>query len=354
MTQEKNVGIYTNPEHDLYVEECEPPKSPGPGEVTVKIIACGICGSDVHFQVDGSSGLNHIKEPLILGHEASGIIVNVGPGVTDHKVGDRVSLEPGVPCGVCELCTTNHYNGCSKLEFKSCPGYPGLLQKYVNHPSRMCYNLGKLTFEEGALLEPLSVALSGVRNSGLQVGDPTIISGAGPIGILSALVAKASGASPLVIADINPARLEIAEKIIPGIITHVSDTKANPEEIADQLRKSLGSKAKIVIECTGNESAIAASIFAMEFAATIVIIGCGKDELEIPFGYASFNEMTIKTQFRYTNTWPTLIRLIGDGVLNVKDCISFKYDYTDAKAAFEKAHDPKSPGIKTMIFMNKE
>lgn len=354
MSADKNFGIYTNPKHDLYVGDSAVPDEPGPGEVTVRIVACGICGSDVHFQVDGSSGLNHITEPLILGHEASGVIVKLGPGVSDHKVGDRVSIEPGVPCNVCENCVTGHYNGCPKLEFKSCPGYPGLLQKFVNHPARLCYNLGSLSFEEGALLEPLSVALSGVRHSGLTIGEPTIISGAGPIGILSALVAKAAGASPLVIVDINPARLELAEKIIPGIKTHATSPEDTPEATANKLRKLLGAKAKIVIECTGNEQAIASSIFAMEFAATIVIIGCGKDQMEIPFGYASFNEVNIKTLFRYTNTWPTLIRLIESGTLNVKDCVSFKYDYTQAKEAFAKAHDPKSPGIKTMIFMSEK
>lgn len=354
MAGEKNFGIYTNPEHDLYGEEVAMPKAPGENEVTVKIIACGICGSDVHYQKEGTSGLNHVEEPMILGHEAAGIIVAVGPNVKQHKVGDRVSVEPGTPCNVCENCITGHYNGCPTLQFKSCPGYPGLLQKYVNHPARLCYNIGDLSFEEGALLEPLSVALSGVRRSGLTVGEPTIVSGAGPIGVLTALVARAAGASPLLIVDINEARLDLAKKIVPGVLTHKTDLKLTPKETAKKLQEQLGSKAKRVIECTGNEAAISTDIFSMEFAATIVIIGVGADEVKVPINYISFNEMTVKSIFRYTNTWPTLIRMIQSGVLNVKDCVSFKYGYKDSKEAFEKAADPKSTGIKTMILMDQE
>lgn len=348
-TMTTNVGVFTNPKHDLYTAEIPDAGPPGPEEVTVHVIATGICGSDCHFQHDGAIGDAVVKGEHILGHESAGVVTKVGSNVQNLKVGDRVSMEPGTNCGVCEFCKTGAYNGCVEMEFKSTPPYPGLMCRYLNHPARLCYNIGHLSYEEGALLEPLSVGLAGVEQSGLKLGDPCVVAGAGPIGIITALLAKASGAAPLAITDLNPARLKLAEEIIPGILTVHLTREDSPEEAGRKIVATIGQKARVALECTGFEPSIAACLFALKFRGVCEIIGVGKDEIKIPFMHFSFNEMTIKGLFRYTNTWPRGIRLLQSGAIDVKKLVSFKYDINDAQSAFKKASDPHTTGIKTMV-----
>lgn len=345
-----NLGVYTNPKHDLYVGKADEPGAPGPKEVTLHIIACGICGSDCHFQHEGHIGPAVIEGEFILGHECSGVIANVGSEVTHLKVGDRVSVDPGENCGECEQCTTGAYNGCAKIEFKSTPPYQGLLRTYVNHPARLCHKIGDMSFEEGALLEPLSVGLAGIEQSGLKIGDATVVCGAGPIGIITALLARTAGASPLAITDLNQARLDLAKQIIPGISTVLVKRETSSQDVASQIIEVLGQKAAIALECTGFESSIAAAIYSLKFRGVCEVIGVGKPDLQIPFMHFSFNEMTIKGLFRYTNTWPRAINLVNSKVIDIKKLVSFKYAFQDAAAAFAKASDPKSTGIKAMIF----
>lgn len=345
-----NLGVYTNPKHELYVGKADEPEAPGPQEVTLHIIATGICGSDCHFQHEGHIGDKVVEGEFILGHESSGIVAKIGSDVTDLKVGDRVSIEPGASCGVCEQCTTGAYNGCSKVEFKSTPPYQGLMRTYVNHPARLCHKIGDMSFEEGALLEPLSVGLAGVEHSRLKIGDAAVVCGAGPIGIITALLARAAGASPLAITDLNPARLELAQQIVPGIKPVLVKRELTPQDVASEIIKQLGQKAAVALECTGFEPSIAAAIYSLKFRGLCEIIGVGKPELQIPFMHFSFNEMTINGLFRYTNTWPRAINLVNSNVIDIKKLVSFKYAVQDAPAAFAKAADPKSTGIKTMIF----
>jgi L-iditol 2-dehydrogenase len=348
-----NIGVFTNPKHELYVAECEPTASdlnPGPGEVTVHIRASGICGSDIHFQKEGCIGPTMVvREEHILGHESSGVVIQIHPSVKDLKVGDRVAVEPGVPCQNCDQCLTGHYNGCSIVQFKSTPPVPGFLRRYVKHPAKYCHKIGDLSFEQGALLEPISVAVAGIEQSGVRLSDPVLICGAGPIGLISAILARAAGAAPLVITDIDIGRLEYAKKVVPHIRTVHVERGMAPEQVAQKVIAVAGLKPRVCIECTGVESSIAVGIYSLDFAGTIHVVGVGKDFQNIPFMHLSVNEITMKFQYRYANTWPKGIRLLNDKIINVDHLVSHRFDLEDSEKAFETAADIKSGAIKVMI-----
>lgn len=161
-----------------------------------------------------------VKDTHVLGHESAGVILAVHPSVTTHKVGDRVAIEPQVICNECEPCLTGKYNGCEKVDFLSTPPVPGLLRRYVNHPAIWCHKIGDMSFEDGACLEPLSVSIAGMQRAGVKLGDPVLICGAGPIGLITLLCCQAAGACPLVITDIDEGRLAFAKDLVPSVITH--------------------------------------------------------------------------------------------------------------------------------------
>jgi L-iditol 2-dehydrogenase len=161
-----------------------------------------------------------VTDTHILGHESAGVILAVHPSVTHLKVGDRVAIEPNIICNECEPCLTGRYNGCEKVQFLSTPPVPGLLRRYVNHPAIWCHKIGDMSFEDGACLEPLSVSLACMQRSGVKLGDPVLICGAGPIGLITLLCCRAAGACPIVITDIDEGRLAFAKDLVPSVITH--------------------------------------------------------------------------------------------------------------------------------------
>ncbi|KAL7919671.1 GroES-like protein [Trichoderma austrokoningii] len=352
-----NIGVFTNPKHDLWINEAEPSveavKSGAdlkPGEVTIAIRSTGICGSDVHFWHAGCIGPMIVEDDHILGHESAGEIIAVHPSVTTLQIGDRVAVEPNVICNACEPCLTGRYNGCEKVEFLSTPPVPGLLRRYVNHPAVWCHKIGNMSYENGALLEPLSVALAGMQRAKVQLGDPVLVCGAGPIGLVSMLCCAAAGACPLVITDISESRLAFAKEVCPRVITHKIEIGKSAEETAKGIVEAFGGiEPAVTMECTGVESSIAAAIYASKFGGKVFIIGVGKNEINIPFMRASVREVDIQLQYRYSNTWPRAIRLIESGVLDLSKFVTHRFTLEDAVKAFETSANPKSGAIKVMI-----
>ncbi|PTB68846.1 L-arabinitol 4-dehydrogenase [Trichoderma citrinoviride] len=352
-----NIGVFTNPKHDLWISEAEPSadavKSGAdlkPGEVTIAVRSTGICGSDVHFWHAGCIGPMIVEGDHILGHESAGEVIAVHPTVTGLQVGDRVAIEPNIICNACEPCLTGRYNGCEKVEFLSTPPVPGLLRRYVNHPAVWCHKIGNMSWENGALLEPLSVALAGMQRAKVQLGDPVLVCGAGPIGLVSMLCAAAAGACPLVITDISESRLAFAKEICPRVTTHRIEIGKSAEETAKGIVSSFGGiEPAVTLECTGVESSIAAAIWASKFGGKVFVIGVGKNEINIPFMRASVREVDIQLQYRYSNTWPRAIRLIENGVIDLSKFVTHRFPLEEAVKAFETSADPKSGAIKVMI-----
>lgn len=259
----ENVAVYTNPEHDLYLHRSEAP-APGDGECLVHVRATGICGSDIHLWKQGHVGDLIVTGPNGLGHESAGVVIAVGKKVTRFQVGDRVAIECGIPYmkATCYFCRIGCYNACPDVVFWSTPPYHGTIVRYHVHPQEWLYKIpDHMSYEDGSLLEPLSVALAAVERSNLRLGDPLLICGAGPIGIVSLLAADAAGANPVVITDTIEARLEYAKKILPRVQTVRIMLDKSAKENADIVKEVLGQEAKIVLECTGQESSISTAIY---------------------------------------------------------------------------------------------
>ncbi|KAL1899336.1 L-arabinitol 4-dehydrogenase [Ceratocystis pirilliformis] len=351
-----NIGVWTNVAHDLKINPCEPSLESvqagsdlRPGEVTVAIKSTGICGSDVHFWHHGCIGPMIVTDEHILGHESAGQVIAVHPSVSTLKVGDRVAIEPNIICGECEPCLTGRYNGCDKVLFLSTPPVPGLLRRYVNHPAMWCHKIDNMTYEEGSMLEPLSVALAGIQRAGITLGDPVLVCGAGPIGLITLLCVKAAGACPIVITDIDEGRLKFAKELVPSVVTHLV-TRQPAEEGAKSIVKSFGGiEPAVVMECTGAEPSIASAIYAAKFGGKVFIIGVGKNEINIPFMRASTREVDIQLQYRYCNTWPRAVRLVESGVISLERLVTHRYKLEDAIEAFKTAADPKTGAIKVQI-----
>lgn len=290
----------------------------------------------------------------ILGHESCGTILAVHPVVTTLQPGDRVAIEPQVPCHSCGPCLSGHYNGCEKVEFLSTPPYPGLLRRYVTHPAMWCHKIPEgMSDEEGAMLEPLSVALYAVQKSGLRLADPLLVCGAGPIGLVTLLCARAAGAAPIIITDLDEGRLSHAKKLVPSVQTFAipRGKEQTAEQIAAQVVTALGIEPSVAIECTGVQSSIATAIFAVCFAGTVFATGVGKSELELPYMRLSTRELTLTFQYRYANTWPKAIRLLESGLVDLKGLVTHRFRIEEAEQAFETARDPAKGALKVMITM---
>ncbi len=291
-----------------------------------------------------------VEDTHILGHESAGIILAAHPSVTHLKVGDRVAIEPNVICNACEPCLTGRYNGCLKMRFLSTPPVDGLLRRYVNHPAVWCHKIGEMSYENGALLEPLSVALAGIERAGLRLGDPILICGAGPIGLITLLCCAAAGAEPIVITDIDEGRLNFAKELCSRARLYKVERGVSPEQAAADIVRIGGDKQPTVaLECTGVESSVASAIWAVKFGGKVFVIGVGKPEMQIPFMRLSTQEVDLQFQYRYANTWPRAIRLVQSGVVDLQRLVTHRFDIEDAVSAFNTAADPKTGAIKVQI-----
>lgn len=294
-----------------------------------------------------------VEQAHILGHESAGVILAVHPTVSHLKVGDRVAIEPGIICNACEPCLTGRYNGCVKMQFLSTPPVDGLLRRYVNHPAIWCHKIGNMSFENGALLEPLSVALAGIERAGVRLGDPVLVCGAGPIGLITALCCAAAGAEPIIITDIDQSRLNFAKELTSRVRTYKVEPGVSPEQAgAEIIKLGGGIQPAVALECTGVESSVAGAIWAVRFGGKVFVIGVGKPDMTVPFMRLATQEIDLQFQYRYANTWPRAIRLLGSGVVNLERLITHRFDIEDAVEAFKTAANPKTGAIKVLIQSN--
>jgi len=286
---------------------------------------------------------------MVLGHESSGTVIEVGSAVKSLKKGDRVAMEPGVPCRRCDRCKEGFYNLCFDMAFAATPPFDGTLAKYYILPEDFCYKLpDHVSLEEGALLEPLAVAVHITRQSNIKHGDSVVVFGAGPVGILCAAVAKSLGASKIVAVDIQPNRLEFI-KNFAGTSTYLSQKISAQDNAANIIRENdLGSGADVVIDASGAEPSIQAAIHVLRMGGSYVQGGMGGDEITFPILAACTKEITIRGSFRYKQgDYKTALELVRTGTVNVKEVISRTVKFEDALQAFEDIRDGK--GIKVLI-----
>jgi len=335
----KNQAAVLYAPHDIRIEERPVPRS-GPREVLIEIKAVGVCGSDVHYYEHGRIGSYVVRQPLILGHESAGVIVDVGEGVGRERIGQRVAIEPGVPDGVCRQCRTGHYNLCPNVRFFGTPPIDGAFTNYVTILSDFAYALpDQMSDEEGALIEPLSVGLWACRKAKLRGGDHVLITGAGPVGILAMKVALALGVTEITMTDISPQRLEVARKL--GATRTVN--------VAQQSLADAGVEADVLIECSGNQRALKDGILALQPAATAVAVGMGPgEEASIPLSFIQNREIILTGTFRYANTYADAIALVASGHIDLKPVITGHYTLAEAEQALQATqNDPAN--IKSVV-----
>lgn len=313
--------------------------------------AVGICGSDVHYWKRGRIGDFILTAPMVLGHESSGIVSAVGEGVTNLKVGDRVAIEPGVGCRICSFCKEGRYNLCPEMKFAATPPYDGSLCRYYVHAADFCFKLpDHVSLEEGALLEPLSVAVHACRRAGISIGSKVLVCGAGPIGLVNLMTAKACGASKVAITDLDEGRLNKAKELGADYVIKVDPAK-DSRALAKEVVDSLG-LADQSIECTGAESSFHTAIHATKSGGTLVVVGMGKAVVQFPIVDALVREVDIRGIFRYVNCYPTALALIASGAVNVKPLVTHHFKLEQSLDAFETSRTGAGGAIKVVIHCN--
>ncbi|KAH3961564.1 hypothetical protein HBH98_171160 [Parastagonospora nodorum] len=340
--------------------ETRPITDPGPNELQIAIKATGLCGSDCSYYSKFRNGDLHACQPLSLGHESAGVVVAIGESVSGFQIGERVALEVGVPCDNCRSCQRGRYNLCPKMRFrssaKSVPHFQGTLQERINHPAKWCHKLpAHVSMESAALLEPLSVAIHATRRAHIEQGDTAIVFGAGAVGLLTAAMAKVSGATTVVIADIDYGRINYALTngfAHKGYIvtpqreaTETAEKLDQAKELATDIMQiaSLNDPefegADVTFDCTGKEICMQAGLYATRPGGQLVMVGMGTPIQTLPMSASHLKEVDIIGIFRYANTYPTGIKLISAGVLpNLDNMITHRYHgLASVKEAFELA-----------------
>ena len=336
----------------------------GPQEVLVEVKKTGICGSDVHFLVHGRIGDYVVESPMVLGHESSGVVYKVGNGVTNLKKGDRVAIEPGATCRMCESCKAGRYQLCPNVRFAATPPIDGTLGRYYRIPADLAYALpSHLTLEDGAMMEPLSVAVHAVSTLGsFRAGKNVAVFGCGPVGILCMAVAKAMGASRVIAVDIVQGRLDFA-KSYAATDVFLPPSPEKDESKPDLSRRSakamkeklnipdrgLGS-IDLVIDASGAEVSVQTGLRICKAAGTYVQVGMGNPDITIDMGVVMSKELQLKGSFRYgPGDYPLAIQLVSEGKIDLKPLVSHRYKFEDAATAFQTARNGKSEDGKGLI-----
>jgi L-iditol 2-dehydrogenase len=324
---------------DVRVEHRAVPE-PGAREVLVEVAAVGVCGSDVHYYEHGRIGSFVVREPMVLGHESSGRVVALGSEASKHAVGDRVTLEPGVPCGSCRECRSGRYNLCRDVRFFATPPIDGAFANYVTIHEDFAFSLpDSVSDEAGALMEPLSVGVWACQKAKVSAGDRVLVTGAGPIGLLAAQCARAFGATEITVTDINAHRLNMAQSM--GATRTIN--------VAEESLEDSGIEADALIECSGHRASLKAGIAALRPAGTAVLVGMGpEEEGVVPLSLIQNHELWLTGTFRYANTYPTAIALAAGGRVDLEGIITGHYGLEQAEAALRAGRDDPQ-AVKVMV-----
>ena len=336
MAAQSNLAAVLHGIGDLRIEE-HPMPVPGPHEVVVEVRSVGICGSDVHYYEHGRIGDFVVDAPMVLGHESSGVVVDAGTSAL--RVGQRVTMEPGVPCGHCEQCRRGTYNLCPNVIFFATPPVDGSLARYVAVHEAFTYPVpDSMSDDAAALIEPLSVGLWANRKAGTGIGSRVLVTGAGPIGVLCALTAKAAGAGWVGLADIHPARLKTASSFD---IDEVIDAR-DGVDYADF-------RPDVLLECSGAPPVVTAGVKALQPLGVAVLVGMGPSaEQTLPVSAIQNRELTVTGTFRYAHTYPDAIALVASGRIDLDALVGAKLPLSESEAALKMGHtDPAV--LKTVV-----
>jgi L-iditol 2-dehydrogenase len=329
----------------LSLEEVPRPECPE-DMVLINIKETGVCGSDLHYYNEGRIGDHIVTAPHILGHEAAGIVVEVGRKVAGFSVGDRVAIEPGVPCMGCDHCREGHYNLCADVHFTGAPPYMGLFCELHAHDPRFVYHIpAHVSFTEAALAEPLAVAHNALRRSGLVPGETALVIGAGPIGFSCIEMARVAGAASVITAELLANRRAVALKLGAD---HALDPAAGAlAELVGELTS--GRMCDCVFEASGSEAGIADALRCVRRGGRVVYIGMGKEMASIPHSEILRREATISGIYRYVNDFRPVIALLSAGKIDAEAWVSHRFSLDRIDDAFALANDPAAGSLKVMV-----
>lgn len=344
---EKIKGAVLHKVGDVRIDLVDMPEITRDDQVLVKIKAVGICGSDIHYYKHGRIGSYIVKKPMILGHESAGEVVSIGKNVKTMKVGDKVALEPGIPCGRCEYCRKGRYNLCSDVKFMATPPIDGSLVEYVVHPAEYVNKLPvNLSFAEGALIEPLAVGMHASRIGGVSSGDKIAILGAGPIGLVTMQAAKAKGATETIAVDINDFRLDLAKKL--GA-THLINAKA--EDVCQRIKEITSNEGvDVVFETAGTAITTQQTVEIVKKGGTIVLIGLGtQDTIPINTMKLICNEIKVQGVQRYANVYDKAISLVANGTIDLKSMITHEFALEQVEEALNLPERKPEASVKSVV-----
>ena len=330
----------------LSLRDLPMPLEVGPHDVRIGIHTVGVCGSDVHYYTHGKIGPFVVEEPMILGHEASGCILEVGSAVTHLQVGDRVCMEPGIPDPNSRASKLGIYNVDPAVRFWATPPIQGCLTPEVVHPAAYSYKLPEhVSFAEGAIIEPFAIGMQSAVRARIQPGDIAAVSGSGTIGIMVALAALAGGCAKVIVADMAQPKLDIIAAYDGIEVVNIADTTLS--SAVAQATDNWG--ADVVFECSGAAPAILDLPQIVCPGGTIVLVGMPVDPVPVDIVGLQAREARIETVFRYANIYDRAINLIASGKVDLKPLISATFAFEDSVAAFERAAEQRPTDIKLQI-----
>lgn len=350
ISQTGNSAIVLRKVGDIVVEQRPIPIIEDSHCVKIAIKATGICGSDIHYYRNGGIGKYILKAPMVLGHESSGQVVEIGNAVTRVKVGDRVAIEPGVPNRYSDETKEGRYNLCPHMAFAATPPIDGTLVKYYLSPEDFLVKLPDgVSYEEGACVEPLSVGVHANKLAGVHFGNRVVVLGAGLVGLLTGAVARAFGASDVVFVDVFDNRLDRAKDF--GATHTFNASKLSAQELADEVKELLGGQnADIVFECSGADACIDAGLKVTKAGGTMVQIGMGKNYTSFSIAEVSGKEMKLIGCFRYSfGDYRDAVKLVASGKVNVKAMITHRFKFEDAGKAYDFNIAHVGEVVKTII-----
>jgi len=331
---------------DLRIEDLPTPE-PEANQLLIRVRAGGICGSDLHYFNHGGFGTVRIKEPMVLGHEVSGVVAGIGSEVTDMPVGTRISISPSRACGLCQYCQQGLQNHCLDMRYYGSamrtPHVQGAFrQEIVIDRSQAHVVSDALSDAEAAMAEPLSVALHAVRRAGPLLGKKVLVTGCGPIGALIVAAARRAGAATIVATDVNALPLESARRV-------GADLAFNVAEQPDALAPFAVDKGTfdVLFEASGNAAALRGAFDVLRPRAVIVQVGLGGD-ITLPINVVVAKEFDLRGAFRFHEEFAVAVELLNKGLIDVKPLISRVFPYQDSVAAFQAAGD-RSKSMKVVV-----
>lgn len=330
-------AIYLEKVNQL-IEKDIPKPEINDNEVLIKVSSVGVCGSDVHYWQHGKIGSFIVKEPIILGHEVSGIIVDKGKNVSGLRNGDLVVIEPGKTCGQCKYCKSGRYNLCADIEFFATPPYDGALCEYVAFDSSYVFKVPEgINSQVATLVEPLAVGTFATNKVNVKLGDKVIIYGAGVIGLCCMIAAKEAGAAQVCVVDIKENRLKMAKKLGADEIVNAKTQK--PKE-------KYYNKA---YECTGAEASLMSATVSVVRGGDIVLIGMGAESTQkAPIVEMIINEQRLIPVFRYANAFEAALQVISNNKEKFSQMITHNFHFVETEKAFLTARDDED-AIKVII-----